>query len=271
MKRIILTACLLSAFLTLSSCAPFSDSPFSDQLLTKERSLNEKAQEKLRNIDGDGKLRIAVLADAHQNYGALDKVIYDINQLQAIDFVVNLGDFTNSGYNLEYDQYIDSFTNLRHPGFTVIGNHDSIGAGPHLFKKAFSGLNYFFESSSKRFIFFNSANLEAQEEFSAQWLKDAVDGSSKSVIIFTHCDLRDPERFTGDNKTILDSVINDSKVVLVMNGHNHVYHLDNQNGTVLLQVPRAEGENFMVVEIKGTQFHATNTTDGTDLWLTLKN
>lgn len=271
MKNFVASLILILGFIGLGSCAPFADSPFSDQLLSKERNLNQTAREKLRDIEGDGKIRLAVLADAHQNYAALDHVIYDINQLGGIDFVVNLGDFTNSGYNLEYDQYINSYTTLRHPAFTVMGNHDAIGAGPHLFKKAFSDVNYYFESATKRFIFFNMASLESPEDFDPQWLKDTVAASSKSVIIFTHCDLRDPERIKGDDKTLMDGVLADSKVILVLNGHNHVFNLDYQNGTILLQAPRAEGENFFLIEIQGTQMHVTNSADGTDLSLTLKN
>ena len=178
----------------VTSCAPFRDSPFSDKLLSKDRSLNEQAQGRIQNIESDGLLRMAIIADVHQNYSDLNTAIYSINQTTNIDFTVNLGDFTNSGYNLEYDQYIDSITSLRRPAFTVIGNHDSIGAGPELYRKAFSEVNFWFESSSKRFIFFNSANWENPNGFDPQWLKDAVTSSTKSVIIFTHCSLQDKER-----------------------------------------------------------------------------
>lgn len=270
-KNILSGLIAVLALLSLDSCAPFQDSPFSDQLLSRSHDLNETAIQKLKDIDADGKIRIAVLADAHQNYGSLDKAVYDINRTGSLDFVVNLGDFTNSGYNLEYDQYIDSYSALRYPALTVLGNHDALGAGPHLFRKAFSDPNYFFESATKRFVFFNSASLEDPEGFNLQWLQDTISSSSKSVIIFTHCSLKDPERFSGTVAQAFDAIIADPKVILVLNGHNHVYNLDTSQPTVLLQAPRVEGTSWLLLEITGTQMHITNQNDGTDTWVTLKN
>lgn len=255
----------------LMACSPFQDSPFSDRLLSRETNINVNAMSEIGTAESDGLLRIAVMADSHQNYHDLDEVIYKINRTQNIDFVVNLGDFTNSSYNYEYSQFIDSFVTLRRPAFTVIGNHDSIGAGPSLFRKAFSEPNFWFETTSRRFIFFNSANLENPDDFDPLWLKSAVDSSTKSVIILTHCSLQDPERFTGDTATLFNNIIADSKVALVLNGHNHVYSLNTVSSTILLQAARIEGLNWLLLEIQGTQMTISNMANGETTVVTLKN
>lgn len=258
------------ALVFIISCAPFQDSPFSDQLLRPERNLNLVNQDRLGDMDADGVLRIAVFADSHQNYEDLDRVINAINLQLDVDFVANLGDFTNTAYNIEYNQFLDSYVRIWSPAFTVIGNHDAIGAGPSLFKKAFGPGNFWFESNDKRFIFFHSANWEDPDDFHPEWLKEAVDSSAKKVIIFAHVSLRDPERFLGQVAQLFDSVIKDSKVQLALNGHNHVFRLGMDNGTVMLQSPRVSGVRWLLLEIQGNNLTIKRMNTGEVIFATLK-
>lgn len=253
-------------------CAPFRDSPYSDQILRHERELNLHALERLGDIESDsGVIRFAVFSDSHQNYKELDKIIVQINKTENLDFVVNLGDFTNSGYNLEYDQFLDSYVLLRNPAFSVIGNHDSIGAGVELFKRVFGPSNFYFESTSKRFIFFQSSNLEDMENFSPQWLIETVESSTKPVIIFTHAHLQDKERYTGEVEQIFKRVIQHSNTQLIMNGHNHVYEFRKDSGTLLLQCGRAEGAQWLLIEIQNTHIQITRMELGEVILDSLKN
>ncbi len=253
MRRRASSVVLISLCL-LVSCAPFQDSPFSDQILHSERDLNAKAIGQLAQIEADGRIRIAIFTDAHQNYMALDRVIAQINQEPAVDFVVNLGDFTNSAYNMEYDQFLISYLQLQRPTVSVIGNHDAIGAGPSLFRKIFGPLNSWFESSSARFILFNSANLESPKDFNIDWLLEAVRSSVKPVFIFTHIPLIDAERFTGGVATTMYEIINHPNTKAIFNGHNHVYGFQVIGGTIMAQAARVESNKWLMIEITGNQF-----------------
>lgn len=243
---------LTSAFLILSSCAPFVDSPFSDALLRPERSLNTKNVDSVGAVDDDDIIRLAVFSDPHQNYKAIDRVVYEINQNGPFDFIAGLGDYTNQAYNLEYDQFIEAISRLKGTNIMAIGNHDAVGAGPELFRKAFGEPNFYFDRGNFRFIFFNSCNLETPEDFNPQWLKDAVDSAPGSVLIFSHVQLRDSERYFGDDKAILNDVITNNKVKVIFNGHNHVYDLSTDNGTIMMQCGRCEAEHgvhWLIVSI----------------------
>lgn len=248
---------LAGLVLGIIRCAPFRDSPFSDQILRAERAMNQAAAAAISDVDTDGKIRIAVFADSHQNYIDLDKTIYQINQTSNIDFVVNLGDFTNSGYNIEYDQFVDSYVVLNKPKLSVIGNHDAIGAGPTIFRRYFGESNFWFESASHRYILFNSANLENPDGFKPAWLKEAVESSTKPVFIFSHVNLRDADRFFGTDAQTFTDVINHSKTQLILNGHNHVYGLTKISNTVMLECPRVEDTAWLLLEIVGTQLTIT--------------
>ncbi|WP_413585938.1 metallophosphoesterase family protein [Bdellovibrio sp. HCB274] len=230
-------------FAILSSCAPFVDSPFSDSLLRPERGLNTQNGAMIGDINPGDSIRLAIFADPHQNYKALDKVTFGMNQNGPYTFIAGLGDYTNSSYNLEYDQFIESLSRLEGIRLMTIGNHDTIGAGPELFKKAFGELNSFVDRGAWRFIFFNSNNLESPENFSSQWLRDTVDSGPANIMIFTHTPLRDEERFHGQDAANMDYVITNSKVKIVFNGHNHVYQLTTDNGTIMLQCGRSEGDH----------------------------
>jgi predicted phosphodiesterase len=251
MTNLINALCLVCIFLIASSCAPFVDSPFSDKLLRPDRDMNQVAIRSLGDVESDGVIRIAVFADPHQNYKDLDQVLFDINQEKGLDFVAGLGDYTNSGYNLEYDQFISALDSVKTPRVMAIGNHDSVGAGPELFFKAFGTPNFYFESTNYRFIFFNGNNWENPEDFNPSWLKSAVDGTSKKVIIFSHVQLLDTERYKDDVLTTMQGIVNDSKVKLALNGHNHIYNLVVSNNTYLLQVGRTQGRHWVLLELQG--------------------
>jgi predicted phosphodiesterase len=232
----------LILFLVTSSCSPFVDSPFSDTLLRPERNINATSIEQIKDIEADNLIRIAVFSDSHQNYKALDKASFAINAAEKIDFVAGLGDYTNSAYNLEYDQFLDGLQYLVPPKVLAIGNHDSIGAGPQLFKKAFGNPNFYFESTTYRFVFFDSNNLENPAGFDLDWLADAIT-TPKKVFIFSHVQLRDNERYFGSDATKLNAIITAANVQVIFNGHNHVYGLMTDNNTVMVQCGRVDGDD----------------------------
>ncbi|MBN8537394.1 MAG: metallophosphoesterase [Deltaproteobacteria bacterium] len=253
------------------ACAPLQDSPFSEELLRTERDLNKKSLDRILNIEIDGKIRIAIFTDSHLNYKELDQIIFQINQTANLDFNVNLGDFTNSGYNMEYNQFLDSFVGLNGPTLSVTGNHDALGAGPVLFRKAFGDSNYWFESDTKRFIFFHSAVPEDSEGFKPDWLKKSVDESVKPVIIFSHAQLRDSERFTGNVAQMFSDIVASPKVILILNGHNHIFDLTTDSGTAMLQAPSTDGSEWLLIEIQGTNASITKMKTGEIVSVTLKN
>lgn len=255
---------------TLVSCAPFRDSPYSDNLLRPERNLNQKAHERLADVEADGKIRIAFLTDSHQDYEKLDEAIYQINQTEDLDFVVHLGDFTNSAYNFEFDQFLDSYVTIKKPTFVAMGNHDLISSGASLYKKVFGQHNFYFESASKRFIVFNSNNLEYPEGFDPNWLLSTVSSSSKPVVIFSHVQLREPARFFGSDAQILGDVIGNAKTQLILNGDNHIYSLTDDQGTAMLQCPRTKA-GWVLIEIQANQLNVIRKDTGESVWVTLKN
>jgi len=256
---------------TCLQCAPFRDSPFSDLSFRVERNLNELGRQRIGTVDSDGVIRIAVFADSHQNYRDFDRAIEQLNQTAGVDFVVHLGDFSNSGYNLEYDLFVDSYVTIQAPAVSVIGNHDAIGAGPAIFRNIFGLCNFWFESDRKRFIFFNSVNLENPDEFNPQWLLTAVQSSLKPVIIFSHINLRDSDRYYDGVSRIFDQVIRHSQTQMIINGHNHAYRYLMDHGTVMLEADRVEGVRWLILEIQDHKAEIIRMESKISEWVSFKN
>jgi predicted phosphodiesterase len=261
---------IFTIFLILGcSCENRKDSPFSDETAHAERDLN------LRYIDSasslpSGPLNIAVFTDVHQNYGDFDLVVDSINSTDAVDLVFNLGDLTNQGYNFEYDQFLTSYLKLIPPSFSVIGNHDSLGSGVAIFERIFGPLNYIFETSEWRFIFFNSANWENPDGFDPQWLVDAVNESGKDTVILSHVSLTERHRFGDTVSDIFDTVIANPKVKLVVNGHGHKYFLQTRHGTILLEAPRVEGRQWLLLNLEKLRVRVQKLPSGESAWFPLK-
>lgn len=261
---------ILYVIFLLIGCVPLRDSPFSDSLMRDERDLNTKSMARLNEIESDGVVRIAVFSDTHENYRGLDEIVHEINATSGIDFIANLGDSTNSSYNMEYDQFLAANAGFNRPTLTVIGNHDALGAGPSLFRKAFGPANFAFESEHVRFVFWHSANIEDPEGFDPTWLIAQVETSNKPVIVFTHIPLDDPERFTGALGERLEVLLSSPKLFAVLNGHNHSYQFNKQSGTLLLQSPRVEHAQWLLFEIKVDGFHITRKDTGGAQWAAFK-
>ena len=266
--RLVITCLLI--FIAIR-CAPLRDSPYSSSLRRDERNLNLRNTEALSDIDADNQLVIAVFADSHQNYQDLRNTITHINRTVNIDFVANLGDFTNQGSNMEYDHFAKYYEELRKPKFTAIGNHDAIGAGFFLFDKMFGPSDYYFESTSHRFIFFNSNNWETPLKFNSLWLRDTVSASTKPVIIFSHISLTDSERFNNADGELFKEILLNSKVRLAVHGHLHNYSTYTVSNTQIIQAPRIEGFGWMLLEIQGNDLFVSLPKTGQREWFTLKS
>lgn len=218
-----------------------------------------------------GKIRIAVYSDPHQNYKDMDSTMLHINKTASIDFIVCLGDVTNSGYNFEYDQYLDTYVLFKHPVISVM--ETMIPSEPEIiFLKKFLAHLIFGLSQQRNASFFSTGkNLEDPSLFDSAWLKNAVETSTKKIFIFNHTSLRDKERDTDLVAKTFSDIIADSKVQMIFNGHNHVYNLSRDGDTVMLQVPRVEGTQWLIVEVQGTQVSITKQATGEVEWETLKN
>lgn len=244
-------------------CAKFQDSPFTDRLESPGRNLNSFQQERLlMELQGavpseeGGSLKIALMSDNHHNYNDIDTVVDVLNQRSHLDFVVHTGDMTDSSYNFEYDAFIQKFSRLSAPAFTVIGNHDAIGKGRKIYKNYFGEYNYAFVYKGYHFIFFNNNRLEFIDEgWSLDWLEsELAKNPDVPKIVFQHINFDNADAFPAEMSAKMKSLYEDNNVQFVINGHRHVFELQEFNGVRYLQVPRVEDASYVVLSFENSQF-----------------
>lgn len=168
---------VLLVMLFLAGCAGFKNSPFTDDVETDVRDWNALNVQRIRSLNLSETFKIATIADSHSNYEDLRSVIEEIDSRSDIDFVIHLGDFTDRGYNYEYDTFVRLLQKLKKPSIVVIGNHDSIGKGPQMYRRIFGETDFSFDFGQTKVIVANNNRLDFLDSWSADWLMGEVAAS----------------------------------------------------------------------------------------------
>ncbi|UXR66037.1 metallophosphoesterase [Bdellovibrio bacteriovorus] len=241
----------------LAGCAEFKNSPFTDELQTNTRNWNARNVAKIQALNLNDTFRIATISDTHSNYNDLRAVIREINSRSDIDFVIHLGDFTDRGYNFEYDIFVDIMKGLNKPSVVVIGNHDSIGKGPQLYRRVFGNPDFTFDFNGTKIIIANNNRLDFISSWSADWMFNEVAHSQgfDRVIVAHHVDPDSTNYFTTAQVMQFDKLYSDSKVNLVLNGHQHTFLMRAMTDYLSLQVPRIQDRQYNILDFKEGELH----------------
>ena len=149
-------------------------------------------------------MQIAVLSDLHSNWVALQAVLADLDN---VDAVVCAGDVV--GYNPWPGECVDAMVEREVP--TVMGNHDRAVVG---------GTSFGFNSMAQAGVEHSRSELDDAQ---IEWLRSLPDERTvfdgRVRIVHGHPD--DPDRYTYPDDFGPDLL--DDEDVLVM-GHTHVQH-----------------------------------------------
>ena len=115
----------IMAVILASGCDSFQYHPY-EVRFDGERDINRnnivKIEEQCRNLDS---LCVAFISDSHHDYTDLCDMVGDINRRDSIDFVIHLGDLTDTGTIKEFVWARDYLSRLNKPYIVLIGNQDS--------------------------------------------------------------------------------------------------------------------------------------------------
>ncbi|NHI93916.1 MAG: metallophosphoesterase [Candidatus Lokiarchaeota archaeon] len=184
--------------------------------------------------------RIVIISDTHITDGSdFNKLVFkkgidEITKIKKVDYVIHLGDLTQSGTFLDYEMALDCIEPILNEKFFIIpGNHDARNVGYLLFEEFFESRT--FEIEDKKIYVLgidssipdlDSGKIGMRNIEKSRQLISGVDQDKIKILCFHHQLL--PIPLTGrERSAIIDGgdglkMILDTNIDLVINGHRHI-------------------------------------------------
>jgi predicted phosphodiesterase len=160
------------ASLFIASCR-FDISPWENDVNCE--TLNLKANLEWLNLieesdTSKSEFSVAVIGDPQQYPGDLELTIKKINTIDKVDFVLLLGDLTETGVEKEYEWTCKAVSHTNKPILSVIGNHDALAYGRVIWLDTIGPFNYSFKYKNTKFIAYNDNKYEFKNVPDKAWL-----------------------------------------------------------------------------------------------------
>lgn len=243
MKKSIKTILILLLLLSVVSCdkGPFHVHPYSVHI-EGERDINADNIEEIErdNLNKDT-IRVAFISDTHLWLSDFKDEVSDINNRDSIDFIVHLGDITDTGTTREYNWSRDVFQKLTKPHVLVIGNHDFLGTGDQTYSAMYSrDLDFSFIAGRVKFVCLNT-NATEYDYLAAVPNFDYIEGQVKKdsdkfdhTVVLMHA-RPGSEQFNNNVDKSFNYFIHQLPgLYCCINGHDHIFQSDDIFGDGLM-------------------------------------
>lgn len=192
---------------------------------TPNQDLNKSNLLKIKNQEPSSSptFKIAFIADSHNYYEDLAKLIKKINTRSPVDFVIICGDITTLGLLEEYDHSRQFFNDLKYPYLVAIGNHDLLANGKIIFERMFGKNNFSFTYHDVQFVIFNNNNWESAGMIpDIDWVRNTiVETNAPRRVLISHIGPEDTDRFTAAEIQNWVQLVDTLDVSYFLHGHNH--------------------------------------------------
>lgn len=190
--------------------------------------------------------RFAVLSDIQDEVDEVGEFWARINADPSLRYVVSAGDITQSGTQVELDNFMETLDELDVPFFTTIGNHEIGPASPEGFPNLYGRQNFQFVFKGVYFTFVDSATATIAERV-YDWLEGWLDnGMGATHVFLTHIPPLDPNgirngAFRSRNEAFkLLNMLSQAGVDLGLYGHIHSYYAES-NATIPIYISGGGG------------------------------
>lgn len=202
-------------------------------------------------------LQVAFISDSHIDYADLRAMIDDINQRDSIDFVVHLGDLSDTGTTKEFVWTREKLSGLRKPYVALIGNHDFLGTGEEVYEKMWGKFDFCFIAGRVKFLCLNTnateydyiaavPNFDYMEE---HWTCDSA--LYERTIVCMHARPFSDQFNNNVAKSFEYYVRMMRGLMFCINGHDHSLNADElyNDGVMYYGVDAAYNRNYMLFRI----------------------
>jgi 3',5'-cyclic-AMP phosphodiesterase len=218
---------LVTLILGFSSCDKLVEySPYQASVSRKLRNTTQKNIDLFNAAQLHDSLKIAAISDSHTDYDDLIDAINTINADTTVDLVVFCGDMTDNGILREFEIFHRYMENLKKPYFTVIGNHDCLANGTHIYESMFGEVNYSVRKGIYRLVFFKDNVWEDNNTApDFNWLEKEVltNGTKEQTVVFAHIPPY-TDQLSGYFEQKYRTTMKNNNISLTVNGHNHDFY-----------------------------------------------
>ena len=243
---------LIGLIFLISSCErAFEYSPYQELPSYEHEGLNTVNKNLIISDFSDAdSLRIAIIADNHTYYKSFQSIVDRINETEDVDFAIHLGDMTDGGLWMEYNLMTDIMDKLEVPYLGIIGNHDCLSNGKHIFNDVFGPCDFYLDLGQYRFIFINdiawemgleTPKLDSLESF----LQNTGD---KIPLVFAHIP-PDTDQFSAEGTARYFQLMETYGVAFSCHGHQHNYLHYFVDQTEYLIAPWTRNEAYIILTI----------------------
>jgi 3',5'-cyclic AMP phosphodiesterase CpdA len=241
---------LVASALTLVACLEYS--PHALPTDPSERDLNRKAIERLLATAPIAPLTFAVVGDTQRSFDEAEDAVESIGAREDVQFVVQVGDFTNVGLHLEYQLMKEVFSRLRVPWLVVIGNHDHFGNGAEIYGAMFGRENFAFTLGRVRLVFYDSNSVSHDFDGTVPdlaWLEAALapGPDHDRTLAFSHIAPGGGPLFDDALTAPLLALLAASGVDLSLHGHAHRYDAFDQEGVRIVVADSVDHRSWVIV------------------------
>ena len=249
----------------ISGCNVFEYSPYETEDGNTYQDLVLTNITRLTNADNPIResFKFAFLTDTHSDYDAFADAVESINGNPDILFVIHGGDMTDYGLLKEYEWSAEILSQLRIPFFTVIGNHDCLANGKHVYHAMFGDTYYSFvlnigEFVKYKFIFLNDNTLEYEYKESETkdlelWIEGEFTNSEEydGLFVTAHVPPFSDYYFTDQLEEEFRSLLTEHNVLLAMFGHDHRFYCSEyyNDGVMYLRGEDIYDRNYCIVTV----------------------
>lgn len=260
--RLLRNLVLMVTAAMLMGCNKFEYHPY-DGHISGATNLTAKNITKIESLcQGKDTICFAVISDTQRNYDETSDMVGMINGMDSVDFVINLGDITDFGETKEFLWSRDVMEKLRVPYVCLIGNHDCLGTGKHVYSKVFGKVNFAFTAGPTRFVCLNT-NCREYDHTSAvpdfTFIRNQTD-SFPSQAVNTVVAMHAPpgsEQFDNNVSEIFEEkVMEFPNLMFCLNGHTHHQKVEDMfgDGNLYYTCANAEKKSFLVFIVSATEY-----------------
>lgn len=205
---------LVAAVVVASGCQ--WPTPFGADVAAGDQDTTAKNLERLAARPLGGALTVAVVADSHAHFDELHDTVDALRRRDDVDLVVHLGDLSEAGLLVDYEQSKEELDRLRVPYVTAIGNHDALSHGKEIYRRMFGRYQYAFTAGDVRFIVANTSTVEFGGHATTEaWLRGELESAQgrAEVVLLSHD--------TPYALPFFEALAEDYQFSLAIHGHSH--------------------------------------------------